>query len=68
LTQKYTEGRTVLNMFGYTGGFSCIAMKNAAIVSLQLTVPFRQSNLQMKTLKLNYGDDKRHESFQVDGI
>jgi 23S rRNA (cytosine1962-C5)-methyltransferase len=32
LLEQYTEGRTVLNMFGYTGAFSVYAMKNAALV------------------------------------
>ncbi|NLN31662.1 MAG: class I SAM-dependent rRNA methyltransferase, partial [Bacteroidales bacterium] len=29
---EYSEGRTVLNMFSYTGGFSVYAMKNARLV------------------------------------
>ena len=29
LLRNYSEGRKVLNMFGYTGGFSVYAMANA---------------------------------------
>ena len=30
LLGQYTQGKSVLNMFGYTGGFSVYAMKNAS--------------------------------------
>lgn len=32
LLRQYSNGRRVLNMFGYTGGFSVYAMSNAALV------------------------------------
>ena len=32
LLGEFTKGRSVLNMFGYTGGFSVYAMKDAALV------------------------------------
>jgi 23S rRNA (cytosine1962-C5)-methyltransferase len=32
LLENYTNGKSVLNMFGYTGGFSVYAMKNASLV------------------------------------
>ncbi len=67
LLEKYTEGRTVLNMFGYTGGFSVYAMKNAAIVHT-VDSSFPAIELANENIKLNYGDDKRHESFQVDAF
>jgi 23S rRNA (cytosine1962-C5)-methyltransferase len=67
LLEKYTEGRAVLNMFGYTGGFSVYAMKNAAVVH---TVDSSSPAIELanENIKLNYGDDKRHESFQVDAF
>jgi 23S rRNA (cytosine1962-C5)-methyltransferase len=67
LLEKYTEGRTVLNMFGYTGGFSVYAMKNAAVVHT-VDSSFQAIELANENIKLNYGDDKRHESFQVDAF
>ncbi len=67
LLEKYTEGRSVLNMFGYTGGFSVYAMKNAALVHT-VDSSFTAIELANENIKLNFGEDKRHESFQVDAF
>jgi len=67
LLGKFTEGRTVLNMFGYTGGFSVYAMKNALMVHT-VDSSFPAIELANENVKLNFGDDKRHESFQVDAF
>jgi len=57
----------VLNMFGYTGGFSVYAMKNARLVH---TVDSSGSALDLakENIKLNYGDDPRHETFKADAF
>jgi 23S rRNA (cytosine1962-C5)-methyltransferase len=67
LLEKFTSGRHVLNMFGYTGSFSVYAMKNAASVH---TVDSSYSAIELanENIKLNYGEDKRHEAFQVDAF
>jgi 23S rRNA (cytosine1962-C5)-methyltransferase len=67
LLENYTDGRSVLNMFGYTGGFSVYAMKNAALVH---TVDSSSPAVELadENIKLNFGEDKRHESFQVDAF
>ncbi len=67
LLEKYTEGRNVLNMFGYTGGFSVYAMKNASVVHT-VDSSFPAIELANENIKLNWGEDKRHESFQVDAF
>ena len=67
LLEKYTEGKTVLNMFGYTGGFSVYAMKNAALVHT-VDSSFPAIELANENIRLNFGEDKRHESFQVDAF
>ena len=67
LLEKYTEERSVLNMFGYTGGFSVYAMKNAALVHT-VDSSFTAIELANENIKLKYGDDKRHESFQFDAF
>jgi 23S rRNA (cytosine1962-C5)-methyltransferase len=67
LLEKYTEGKSVLNMFGYTGGFSVYAMKNAAVVHT-VDSSFPAIELANENIKLNYGEDKRHASFQVDAF
>ena len=67
LLEKYSTGRSVLNMFGYTGGFSVYAMKNAEVVHT-VDSSFPAIELANENIKLNYGDDTRHESFQVDAF
>jgi 23S rRNA (cytosine1962-C5)-methyltransferase len=67
LLENYSEGKTVLNMFGYTGGFSVYAMRNAAAVHT-VDSSFPAIELANENIKLNFGDDKRHESFQVDAF
>jgi 23S rRNA (cytosine1962-C5)-methyltransferase len=67
LLENYTDGRNVLNMFGYTGGFSVYAMKNAAVVH---TVDSSSPAIELanENIRLNWGEDKRHESFRVDAF
>ncbi len=67
LLEKYTGGKSVLNMFGYTGGFSVYAMKNAELVhTVDSSGP--AISLADENIKLNYGDDTRHSSFEVDAF
>jgi 23S rRNA (cytosine1962-C5)-methyltransferase len=67
LLGEFTSGRKVLNMFGYTGGFSVYAMKNAKLVH---TVDSSASAIELadENIRLNYGEDKRHASFRVDAF
>jgi 23S rRNA (cytosine1962-C5)-methyltransferase len=67
LLEKYTAGKDVLNMFGYTGGFSVYAMKNASSVH---TVDSSESAIILanENIRLNFGDDHRHASFPVDAF
>jgi 23S rRNA (cytosine1962-C5)-methyltransferase len=67
LLEKYTSGKAVLNMFGYTGGFSVYAMKNAGLVhTVDSSAP--AIKLADENINLNYGDDKRHTSFAIDAF
>ncbi len=67
LLGEFTEGRRVLNMFGFTGAFSVYAMKNAALVH---TVDSSASAIELanENISLNFGNDRRHESFQTDAF
>lgn len=67
LLAEYTEDKSVLNMFGYTGGFSVYAMKNASLVH---TVDSSASAIDMadENIKVNFGDDSRHRSFKTDAF
>lgn len=67
LLGDFTDGRTVLNMFGYTGGFSVYAMKNASAVHT-VDSSFSAIELANENIRFNFGDDKRHEAFQVDAF
>jgi 23S rRNA (cytosine1962-C5)-methyltransferase len=67
LVEEFSSGKNVLNMFGYTGGFSVYAMKNAAAVHT-VDSSFSAIALADENIKLNYGDDSRHKSFQVDAF
>ena len=67
LLSEFTKGRSVLNMFGYTGGFSVYAMKDARLVhSVDSSAP--ATELADENIRLNFGDDKRHQSFQMDAF
>lgn len=67
LLENYSGGKKVLNMFGYTGGFSVYAMRNAAVVH---TVDSSSPAIELanENIRLNYGEDRRHEAFQVDAF
>lgn len=67
LLGEFTSGKSVLNMFGYTGGFSVYAMKDAGLVH---TVDSSASALELadENVKLNFGNDDRHRSFRVDAF
>jgi 23S rRNA (cytosine1962-C5)-methyltransferase len=67
LLADFSERKNVLNMFGYTGAFSVYAMKNASVVHT-VDSSFSAIELANENIRLNYGDDKRHESFQVDAF
>lgn len=67
LLHGFTEGRSVLNMFGYTGGFSVYALKNAREVH---TVDSSSQAVELadENVRLNFGDDQRHRSFRADAF
>ena len=67
LAAEYSEGRKVLNLFGYTGGFSVYTLKNALMVH---TVDSSASAMAIATnnVALNYGPDASHESITSDAF
>ncbi len=67
LLSQYTDHKSVLNMFGYTGGFSVYAMKNASLVHT-VDSSYPAIELANENIKLNYGADPRHESIQADAF
>jgi 23S rRNA (cytosine1962-C5)-methyltransferase len=67
LLREYTDGRKVLNMFGYTGGFSVYAMANAALVHTVDSSAIATA-LAEENIGLNYGTDTRHKTFTADAF
>jgi 23S rRNA (cytosine1962-C5)-methyltransferase len=67
LLGNYTNGRSVLNMFGYTGGFSVYAMKDAHLVH-SVDSSATATELSRENVNLNFGDDLRHTAYQVDAF
>jgi len=67
LLNDFTQDRSVLNMFGYTGAFSVYAMKDAGLVH-SVDSSASATALADENIRLNFGDDNRHSSFQVDAF
>ncbi len=67
LLGEYTKDRSVLNMFGYTGGFSVYAMKDAKLVD-SVDSSAQAVELADENVKLNFGDDPRHTSIKADAF
>ena len=67
LLSEFTKGRSVLNMFGYTGGFAVYAMKDATLVH-SVDSSFSASEMAAENVRLNFGEDDRHVSYQVDAF
>ncbi len=67
LLRHYSNGRSVLNLFGYTGGFSVYAMSNAALVhTVDSSAP--ATAMADENVRLNFGDDSRHSSYATDAF
>lgn len=68
LVERYAAGRNVLNMFCYTGGFSCYAMRGGAKKVHSVDSSAKAIALTDKNIENNFGTDKRHKSFAVDAF
>lgn len=68
LLEKYAKGRSVLNMFCYTGGFSVYAMRGGAKLVHSVDSSTKAIELTNKNIKLNFDDDARHEAFCDDAF
>ena len=68
LLEKYAEGRNVLNMFCYTGGFSCYAMRGNARLVHSVDSSSKAIKLTDDNVELNFSGDCRHQSFAEDAF
>lgn len=68
LLEHYAKGRTVLNMFCYTGGFSFYAMRGGAKVVHSVDSSEKAIRLTNDNVELNFPGDSRHQAFAEDAF
>ncbi|MBN2166946.1 MAG: class I SAM-dependent rRNA methyltransferase [Marinilabiliaceae bacterium] len=68
LLESYSKGRSVLNMFCYTGGFSFYAMRGGAKIVHSVDSSERAIELTRANVDMNFPDDNRHEAYAVDAF
>ncbi|MCQ2214466.1 MAG: class I SAM-dependent rRNA methyltransferase [Bacteroidales bacterium] len=68
LIERYSKDRKVLNMFCYTGGFSMYAMRGGAKLVHSVDSSERAIELTRDNVKINFGDDPRHDAFAEDAF
>ena len=68
LLEQYSAGRKVLNMFCYTGGFSCYAMRGGAACVHSVDSSSKAIDLVNKNMEMNFPGDTRHEAFAQDAF
>lgn len=68
LLEHYAKGRSVLNMFCYTGGFSVYAMRGGATLVHSVDSSSKAIDLTRANAELNFPGDKRHDAFAEDAF
>lgn len=68
LLEHYSKGRSVLNMFCYTGGFSFYAMRGGANVVHSVDSSAKAISLTNRNVEINFPDDLRHEAYAEDAF
>lgn len=68
LLEKYANGRSVLNMFCYTGGFSFYAMRGGASVVHSVDSSAKAIVLTKQNVEINFPGDARHEAYAEDAF
>lgn len=68
LLETYANGRSVLNMFCYTGGFSVYAMRGDAKLVHSVDSSAKAIELTNRNIEMNFPGDKRHEAFCEDAF
>ncbi len=68
LLEHYANGRSVLNMFCYTGGFSFYAMRGNAKLVHSVDSSAKAIQLTNENVELNFPGDPRHQAFSEDAF
>ncbi|WP_077197274.1 class I SAM-dependent rRNA methyltransferase [Prevotella ihumii] len=68
LLEFYAKGRSVLNMFCYTGGFSVYAMRGGAELVHSVDSSAKAVELTNANIALNFPNDTRHAAYCEDAF
>lgn len=68
LLENYSRGRSVLNMFCYTGGFSVYAMRGGARLVHSVDSSAKAIELTNSNVAMNFPGDNRHAAFCEDAF
>lgn len=68
LLELYSNGRSVLNMFCYTGGFSVYAMRGGAKLVHSVDSSAKAIDLTNLNIEMNFPGDTRHEAYCDDAF
>jgi 23S rRNA (cytosine1962-C5)-methyltransferase len=66
LLGEYSAGRNVLNLFGYTGGFSVYARQCGAELVHTVDSSAHAIDMANKNMELNFGEQHRHQGITAD--
>lgn len=66
--KRYAQGRTVLNTFCYTGGFSVYALAGGAKEVCSVDSSERAVALATENMRLNFGDGASHTEVAADAV
>lgn len=68
LVRRYARGRTVLNTFCYTGGFSVYALAGGAREVCSVDSSERAVALATENMRLNFGNEAPHTEVAADAV
>lgn len=68
LLERYAAGKSVLNMFCYTGGFSVYAMRGGATLVHSVDSSAKAIELTDRNIELNFQGDNRHAAYAEDAF
>ena len=68
LLEKFSQGRNVLNMFCYTGGFSVYAMRGGAEKVVSVDSSSKAIELTEANVTMNFPGDDRHSAVAEDAF
>ena len=68
LLEQFAQGRRLLNMFCYTGGFSFYAMRGGAKLVHSVDSSQKAIDITNQNVQLNFPNDDRHKAFAMDAF